>query len=85
MPYIPKAVCVACELPLAIVKNGYRVEALAKSTNGNHRQYYRVEGDLYRCPGCGMEIVTGFAREPYAESFQPNYNDTPKPNLTVLL
>jgi hypothetical protein len=37
--------------------------------------YKLWEADLWACPDCGVEVITGFARLPLAEHWQPQYAD----------
>jgi hypothetical protein len=69
MPYIPKALCWRCSLEMTPVKNGVTVEM----EHANDTPYYKVRGDKYQCPSCSATIVTGFARDVLAESYQDNY------------
>lgn len=32
--------------------------------------------DLYACPGCGAEILTGYGRSPVAEKYQDGFAET---------
>lgn len=35
--------------------------------------YKLWDADLWECPECGVEVVSGFARAPLAEHYQPTY------------
>ena len=35
--------------------------------------YKLWDADLYECPECGVEIITGFGQAPLAEHWQPTY------------
>lgn len=68
MPTIPRVVCSVCRVPMVPTQNGVSVEAL--SAIGS---YYKIEADVYSCPECAIEVITGFADRPYAEQFQEGY------------
>ncbi len=56
-------VCVKCECDLKPEQNGvYCVE-----TAGTERRPYKVwHADLWKCPNCGIEIVSGYGHGPRA-------------------
>ncbi len=41
----------------------------------NQAPYKLWDADLWACPECGHEIITGFGRGPLAEHFQSTYAD----------
>jgi hypothetical protein len=55
-----KPLCVKCHIRYKIEKNGVLV--IVEHDNGNI--YYAVYGDLLKCPKCGAELVSNFAKEP---------------------
>jgi hypothetical protein len=62
-------VCVKCEIELKIEKNG----AIVVEMFMNNTEIYKLwESDIWKCPSCGFEIVTGFASNPFAEHFSHN-------------
>ncbi len=62
-------VCAKCRLQMRCKKNDFIVEEMADTTFP-----YRIWlTDLYACPSCGAEVVTGFAKQPWGEHFQPDY------------
>ena len=64
---MPKMVCIKCELQLKPETNGVVVSELFM----NDTQVYKVwEADLWKCPGCGMEVIAGWAENPIAEHFE---------------
>lgn len=64
---MPKMVCIKCELQLKPETNGVVVSELFMDDT----QVYKVwEADLWKCPGCGMEVIAGFADNPIAEHFE---------------
>ena len=62
MPSIPTAVCVPCgrEYQAGPGKTGVTVECKLK--NGD--PYYKTQGDIHVCPGCGHKVVVGLSRKP---------------------
>ncbi len=64
-----RPVCVKCRCEMRPQKNDFIVEEMAAPD-----RTYRVWcTDLWRCPGCKMEIVTGFGKTPWGEYYQDNY------------
>ena len=55
-------------------KNTVTVEELMEDGN----PYRLWDADLYECPECGVEIIAGFAQEPFAEHYQPSYAEQRK-------
>lgn len=72
MPFIPRAVCVRCKIPLTPEKNGVVMHAYSG------RYYYSIDADLWKCPKCGTEIIVGFANQPFNMNFESEYK---KPKL----
>ena len=60
-----RPVCVKCYRELRPEQNGVGVVDLA----GN-RQVQIWEADLWKCPGCGVEIIVGFGQGPVSEHFE---------------
>ena len=58
-----------CGLFLRIKKNGVTVEQL----DGYGEPYKLWDADLYECPECNLEIISGFGSAPLAEQWQPSY------------
>lgn len=55
---------------MRVVKNSVTVEELFEDGDG----YKLWDADLWQCPDCGVQVITGFAREPLAEHWQPTYH-----------
>ena len=66
----PKSVCVKCGLELSITKNGNPVVLMFNEPKQPYEVWF---GDLWTCPGCGGQIVSGFANVPFAEHWQPDF------------
>lgn len=61
-------VCVACKVQMRCVKTGVDVELMAAD------QPHQIwNADRVKCEGCGIEVVTQFARLPVAEHFHARY------------
>lgn len=69
MPTISNVFCAKCKRFMEAEKNGVTVEEMME---GN-RPYKLWKADLYQCPKCGNEIITGFASDAFAEHFQEDY------------
>lgn len=72
MPYIPKAVCEKCRVPLQPYKNDVTCHCYSAAV----RWYYSISADLWKCPLCGIEVITGFATKPFKMNFETN-NEKP--------
>jgi len=66
-----RIVCVACKLEFRPAKNG--VAAIESSTFGPYKLW---ETDRLACPGCGVEILSGFGLQAIAEHYQPGFAET---------
>lgn len=82
-----KPVCVPCQRFFRVWKNGYYfIEAMPKGNVAmpgtidaeSWTPYKLWVGDLWRCEGCGAQIVSGVARDPLAEHYQPGFTDQVK-------
>lgn len=65
-------VCRPCGRFYRILKNGVPVEETMPRGDG-WAPYKLWVGDLYKCEGCGAEVIAGFAREPVAEHYMESY------------
>ena len=52
-------------------KNDVAVEELLED-GGSYRLWF---ADLYRCPDCNAEVITGFGRAPLVEHWQSTYEE----------
>lgn len=81
-----KPVCVPCQRFYRMVKSGYYfIEAMPTGTprpepgtlEPEHWTPYKVwAGDLWRCMGCGSQIVSGAGLHPIAEHYQAEFGAT---------
>lgn len=58
MPFVPRAVCVHCRVPLKPETNGVDLQA----TLEDGRTYYKIAADAWKCPRCGNEVYLGFGK-----------------------
>lgn len=79
---MPKPVCVACQRFYRPHRNSVRVNEkmpiqtderdAPRGTEAPHlwRDYKLWMADLWKCEGCGHEMVTGFGMQPVAEHYE---------------
>lgn len=65
---MPRPVCVSCNQEYRVASNDAVAEEVADF--GSYRLWLV---DLWRCPCCGHEILSGFGNKPYAEHWQKDY------------
>ena len=58
---------------LRIKKNGVFIEEGMPDGAGGWQSYKLWVADLYECPQCGFELVTGFGHAPVREHFVSDY------------
>jgi hypothetical protein len=61
-------ICPKCQLELRCTKNSVGVEQM--SIDGPY-QYFHA--DLWACPECGLEVISGFGIKPIIEHFNSDY------------
>ena len=66
------SVCVKCQQRLRVEESGVVVVVMF---NDPPEPYQLWSGDIWRCPGCGAEIVGGMGARPIAERWQPGFAD----------
>lgn len=68
---MPKLVCRKCECEFKPELNGVGV---IETMNNSEAEPYKIwKADLWKCPGCGIEVVAGFSGQgisPIAQHFQ---------------
>ena len=78
-----KPICVPCQRFYRMEKSGYyfiegmpRFAQAPKGTEAPDQwQPYKLwAGDLWRCEGCGAQIVNGTRRNPISEHYQPHFS-----------
>lgn len=82
-----KPICVPCQRFYRMKKGGFYF--LEQMPSENHarpgkkepeswRPYKLWAGDLWECPDCHAQIVSGTGRNPIIEHFQPEFDATVK-------
>ncbi len=73
-------VCLKCRVFLRAKKTGVIIEEgmplgepLGDGLYAKWGPYKLWHADLFECPSCNFELVTGFARKPIAEHYEPDY------------
>lgn len=78
-----KPVCVKCQRFYRPAKNGVGLLETTPRFNGAQPGAAHAEdwtpykiwvADLWRCPGCGHEMIQGFGGGPIAEHFMANFD-----------
>ena len=67
-----KPVCASCHLFFHAEKNGFYFEEGMPVGEG-YAPYKLWVGDLWKCLGCGAQVITGVSADPIAEHYQPDY------------
>lgn len=76
-----KPVCIPCQRFFRMQKSIFFLEQMpleADAKRGNSESHkwkpYKLwSGDIWKCQGCGAEIISGFGTRPIAEHFQPKF------------
>ena len=63
-----KIICVKCECEFRPEQN--RVGVIETASFGPYKLW---RADLWKCPSCGIEVVSGFGRKPVAEHFEESF------------
>ena len=71
-----KILCVKCHVSLRPEKNGTTVIEMAEGGLPGLYPYSVWDADTYKCPVCGVEIVTGYGTEPIRDdSHAPDFQE----------
>lgn len=79
-----RPICVPCQRYFKPKKNDFwfteSMPAVDEATPGKespeHWKPYKIwAADLYECPGCKAQILSGFAREPLREHYELDFKD----------
>jgi hypothetical protein len=79
---MPKPACVKCRRFFRPKKNGFVLTEGMPADGVSNPEYGALEGwqpykvwlaDLWECPGCGVQIVSGYAPHPLAERHESNF------------
>lgn len=65
-----RPICVKCQTELRPLENGIAVIDMAWQSP---KPAAVIQADLYECPGCKAQIVSGFAEQPLAEHYQDKF------------
>jgi len=66
---MPRYVCAGCECLMTHERSGLLVEERTDEDG----PYKIWSADLWRCPHCGTELLTGFGAEPVHQHFEEGY------------
>ncbi len=69
-----KPVCANCQLFFQVEKNGFYFEE-GMPTESGYQSYKLWVGDLWKCRGCGAQIVVGVSQGSIAEHYHPDYSE----------
>ena len=69
---MPKMVCVNCQTELQIEKTGVFVIEMFLDPPVPYKIW---NADLWQCPGCHTEIVSGFASHQLVEHYEDDFED----------
>lgn len=64
---MPKIICAKCEVEFRPEENGIHVHELMREGTAIYKIW---DADLWKCPGCGILVVSCFGLQPLAEHFQ---------------
>ena len=67
-----KVICVKCNRQMRPEHNG---EIVLENHSDYTTPYKLWMADLYKCPVCGIQVVTGFASNPRAEHYQEYFKE----------
>lgn len=67
---MPKMVCVKCQCAFRPEVNGTVVIEMA-----SFGPYKIWEADTWKCPGCGVEVVSGFGHRHIKEHYEAGFNE----------
>lgn len=76
-----KPICIGCNCFYRPKRNGVVFEECMPEGGApmgqpeGWRPYKLWRGDLWKCPKCGHELISGVASLPLAEHYQPEYKD----------
>ena len=73
MPTASNVLC-GCGRFMRPKQNSVTVEELFEDGS----PYKLWDADLYFCPSCGWEVITGFGKGPIAEHYEPTYAEQRK-------
>jgi len=68
---MPRMVCVKCQIKLKIKRNGVHVVETFGVDSDEPYKLWRA--DLWECPDCGAQVVSGFGASNYAEHYEADF------------
>jgi hypothetical protein len=68
--FMAKLVCVNCQTELQPFHSGVYVIEMA-----SFGPYKVWAADLWKCHGCGMEVVSGFSEQPIMEHYKEGFDE----------
>ncbi len=77
-----KPICTQCQQFYRCKENGvFFIEGMPTRHDGAAepdawKPYKIWSGDLWECKGCGSEIIVGCGRQPIAEHYEPDFEET---------
>lgn len=64
-------VCVKCQCELRPKENGVGLLDMFRPSDETEPQPYQIwDADLWSCPKCGYELITGFGQGPIAQHWE---------------
>lgn len=80
---MPRPICIKCKVEFRCKKNGYHAVLLS----GTPPEPYQIwDADMWECPSCHAQILSGFGSKPIAENWQtlfPDWLKTSDPKVQV--
>ena len=82
-----RPICVPCQRFFKVTKNDFwfieampiRDKAVPGNTHPDDWKPYKIwAADKHECQGCGAVILSGFAQQPIAEHYEPDFADKVK-------
>jgi hypothetical protein len=65
-----KPVCLKCQIEMRPTRNGVKVVSMATYGPTEIRS-----ADIWGCPGCGVEVLFGFAQDPEMSVYDPGFEE----------
>jgi hypothetical protein len=72
---MPRPVCVKCHKEFRVEKNG----VIAQENTGPDGNPYKIwSADLWECPGCHIQILSGYGLKPLKQYHDEDFEDYQK-------
>ena len=72
---IMKPICLNCGLFYRAHRNGAYFTESMKDGKGGWKPYKIWAGDIWKCKGCGSEIISGFGRNPIRIQHEDDFEE----------